>query len=114
MPKDKKKTFKIEKLLSHFKKEEERLLFDEKVCIPRKSVSTVLSIANDSKIGGQYKFSNTMSRPRNFHWKIKSRDVKRYNDGCIKCQQHKDSNQRKLTYPTPLKIPERRWESLAA
>ena len=77
-------------------------------------MSEVLQLAHESKIGGHFKFAKMMSRLTNFHWRHKSRDVRKYVDGCIVCQQYRDSNQKKLTEPTSLEIPERRWGSLAS
>ena len=42
------------------------------------------------------------------------RDVRNYICGCIRCQQYKDSNQKKLSEPTSLEMPERRWGSLGS
>lgn len=87
-------------------------MFNRKLCVPRKSVSTILHMAYDSKLSVKYKFAKTLDRLNNFHWRQKDRDVKRYVDGCIICQQYRDRNQKKLTHPVPLEIPERRWISL--
>jgi len=112
-PKDPKEKYRLEQLLPYFELKDRKLFYNGKLCVPRKSVSTILQIAHDSRVGGHFKFAKTMSRLSNFHWKHKSRDVKKYVDGCIECQQYKDSNQKKLTSPTSLEMPERRWGSLA-
>lgn len=112
-PDDEKQKLKIEKLLPSFKFVGKRLLYMNKVCVPRKCVSTILDIAHDSRISGHFKFAKTMSRLSNFHWRHKTRDVKKYVDGCLRCQQFKDSNQKKLTEPMSLEMPNRRWGSLA-
>ncbi len=112
-PDKSKEKFRLKQLLPYFKVDGKRLFYNGKLCVPRKSVSTIMQIAHDSKVGGHFKFAKTMSRLSNFHWKNKSRDVKKYVDGCITCQQYKDSNQKKLTSPTSLEMPERRWGSLA-
>lgn len=109
-PKEKKR---IEELLPMFKLEDDKLLCNGKLCVPRKSVSTILQMAHDSRVGGHFKFAKTMSRLINFHWRHKSRDVKKYVAGCLTCQQYKDTNQRKLNDPMSLEMPERRWGSLA-
>ena len=83
-------------------------------CIPRKPVSDVLHLAHDSKISGHFKFAKTRSRLSNFLWRHKSRDVRKYVEGCMKCQQFKDSNQKNLTHPESLERPERRWGSISA
>jgi len=109
-PKERKK---LEELLPMFKMKDGKLLYNGKLCVPRKSVSTILQIAHDSRVGGHFKFAKTMSRLTNFHWRHKSRDVKKYVAGCFTCQQYKDTNQRKLNDPVSLEMPERRWGSLA-
>ena len=112
-PKEQKQRLKIEKLIPLFKFEGKKLLYMNKVCVPRKCVSTVLGIAHDSRLAGHFKFAKTMSRLSNFHWRHKARDVKRYVDGCLVCQQFRDSNQKKLTDPMSLEMPDRRWGALA-
>ena len=102
-----KEKFRLKQLLPYFKLDGKRLFYNGKFCVPRKSVSTIMQIAHDSKVGGHFKFAKTMSRLSNFHWKNKSRDVKKYVAGCITCQQYKDSNQKKLTSPTSLEMPGR-------
>jgi len=66
-PKDQKQKLKIEKLLPLFKREGKKLLYMNKVCVPRKSVSTILRFAHDSLVAGHFKFAKTMSRLSNFH-----------------------------------------------
>jgi len=112
-PNNEKERIKLEKLVPMFKKEGQKLLYTGRLCVPRKSVSRILDLAHDCKTSGHFKFAKTMSRLENFHWRHKSRDVKNYIDGCIVCQQYKDSNQKKLTDPSSLEMPERRWGSLA-
>jgi len=104
-PKSAKEKFRIEKLLPSFEKNGSKLLYNGKVCVPRKSISTILNIAHDSKLGGHFKFAKTMSRLSNFHWRHKSRDVKKYVNGCIVCQQFQVTNQKKLNAPTSLEMP---------
>ena len=104
---------KLEKLVPMFTMEGKKLLYRKKLCVPRKSISTVMHMAHDSKISGHFKTAKTMARLDNFHWRHKARDVKKYIDGCIVCQQYKDSNQKKLSEPVSLEMPERRWGSLA-
>ena len=48
---------KLEKILPRFKKDGERLVFNGKLCISRKSVSDVLQLAHDSNISGHFKFA---------------------------------------------------------
>ena len=112
-PTEAKQKVKLEKLVPMFTMEGKKLLYRKKLCVPRKSISTVMHMAHDSKISGHFKFAKTMARLDNFHWRHKARDVKKYIDGCIVCQQYKDSNQKKLSEPVSLEMPERRWGSLA-
>ena len=104
---------KLEKILPMLKNDGERLYYNVKLCIPCKSVSDVLQLAHDSKISGHFKFAETLSRLSKFHWRHKSRDVRKYVEGCMKCQQFNESNQKKLTDPESLELPERRWGSIS-
>ena len=90
-----------------------RLLYNGKVCVPRKAVSSVLQLAHDSKVAGHFGFSKTLSRLKNFHWKHKHNDVLNYVKGCITCQQKKDHQGKRLTDPSSLEVPQRRWGSLS-
>lgn len=112
-PEDPKQKKKVEELLPMFRMEDGKLLYNGMLCVPRKSVSTILQIAHDARVGGHFKYAKTMSRLTNFHWRHKSRDVRKYVAGCFTCQQYKDTNQRKLNDPMSLEMPERRWGSLA-
>jgi len=112
-PEDAIEKLKLEKMLPMFRLDGKRLLYNGKVCVPRRCVATVLGIAHDARVGGHFKFAKTLSRLANFHWRHKARDVKNYVSGCLTCQQYKDSNQKKLTEPASLEMPDRRWGSLA-
>ena len=116
-PQDQIQRRKLEKILPMFRKDGERLLeytklsivvdyYNVELCIARKSVSDVLQLVHDSKISGHFKFAKTLSRLSNFHWRHKSQDVRKYVEGCMKCQQFKDSNQKKLAHTESLEIPE--------
>jgi len=113
LPSDPVQRSKVKKLVPLFKRDGKRLIYEEKLCIPRRCVANVLQLAHDSKIAGHFGFAKTMSRLEKYHWKHKSRDVKKYVQGCMVCQQKKDHGGPKLTEPTPLEVPERRWGSLA-
>ena len=112
-PEDEIQKRKLEKIIPLFCRERARLFYNGKLCVPRRSVSSILQMAHDSRISGHFKFLKTLARLEKFHWRHKARDVRKYVEGCMKCQQYKDSNQKKLTDPTSLEIPERRWGSLA-
>ena len=112
-PADEKKRLKLEKTVPIFEFKNKKLLYNRKLCVPRSSISKVLQIAHDSKISGHFKYAKTLARLDNFYWKHKARDVKKYVDGCVICQQYKDRNQKKLSEPVSLEMPERRWGSLA-
>jgi hypothetical protein len=100
----------VNRLLPMFIEDEGLLRYENKLCVPRRCVSRVLQMEHDSRIGGHFGHAKTMSRLANFYWRHKSRDVKLYVQGCLKCQQCKDSRQKPLTDPTPLELPERRWD----
>ena len=104
---------KIDRILPSFHFHENKLLYDGKICVPRKSISSILQLAHDSKTSGHFGYLKTLLRLKNFHWKHKSRDVKNYVQGCIVRQQKKDYLGRKLTDPMSLEVPTRRWGSVA-
>eukprot|EP00171_Calliarthron_tuberculosum_P016938 IDg16938t1 len=83
------------------------------ICIPRKSVKSILQIAHDSRISGHFATAKTLSRLEKFHWPRKGKDVQRYIQGCDGCQRHKASNQKPLTVPQILESPSRRWGSIS-
>lgn len=65
----------------------------------RNFVSTTLGIGHDSIVGGHFKFAKNLSRLNNYHWRHETRDVKKYFDGCLKCQYYKESSQQKISGP---------------
>ncbi len=65
-----------DKLLLLFHKEEDKLLYERKLCVPRKSISTFMQLAYDAKTSAHFGYLKTISRLKNYHWKHKSRDVK--------------------------------------
>ena len=80
---------KFEKMAQYFHLDGKKLLYEGKLCVPRKSVSDVLQMAHDCKVAGHFGYFKTLSRLNKFYWKHKSRDVKRYVQGCLTCQQKK-------------------------
>lgn len=112
-PSDDTKKRQVEKILPMFRLDGKKLYYNQKLCVPRRSVSCIMQLAHDSKISGHFAFAKTLSRLANYHWRHKTRDVRNYVQGCIMCQQAKDSNKKKLTEPSSLEMPERRWGSLA-
>lgn len=104
----------LERMLPYFTKDNDGcLLYQGKMCLPRRSIASILQVAHDSKIGGHFGLAKTMSRLSNFHWRHMLRDVRNYVKGCMRCQQFKDSRQKSLTDPNPLEMPSRRWGSVS-
>ena len=89
------------------------LFYENKVCVPRKAVKDLLFEAHDTSVSGHFGAAKTLARLEKYHWKGKCRDVERHCQGCLTCQQQKDHRQKKLSIPTPLDVPTRRWGSLA-
>lgn len=112
-PDDPKMRLKIEKMLPIFEYLDKKLKYNGKICVPRECVRTVFGIAHDSQLGGHFKLAKNLSRLTNFYWRHKTSDMRKYAAGWLKCQQFKDSNQKKLTDSMSLEIPKRRWGSLA-
>ena len=104
----------INRILHLFSEKDRLLMYEDKVCVPRKFVRDLLYHAHDSRLGGHFAVGKTLSRLERYHWKNKTRDVKNYCNGCFTCQQQKNyQSQKKFTDPTPLLVPTRRWGSLA-
>lgn len=111
--KDPVKMKKFEKLATHFHEDGKRLIYEGKICVPRKSVKQILQMAHDCKVAGHFAVYKTLARLKNFYWRNKAKDVKSYVQGCLTCQQKKDSREKKLGDPNSLEIPDRRWGSIA-
>ena len=103
----------VSRLSPLFQQKDKLLYYGKRVCVPRSIVRDILHMAHDARVAGHFAFAKTLARLDKFHWKHKTRDVRKYCDGCIVCQQRKDSRLRKLSEPTPLEVPSRRWGSLA-
>lgn len=103
---------KFKSLASHFHRDGKRILYDRKLCVPKKTISDLLKMAHDSKISDYFGIFKTTSRLKKFYWKNKAQDVKRYVQGCLFCQQKKDHQGKRLGDPNALEIPNRRWGSL--
>ncbi len=81
---------KIDKLLTLFHYEDGKPMYQGKLCVPRKAISTVMQLAHDARTAGHFGCLKTLSRLRNYHWEHESRDVKNYVQGCLICQLKKD------------------------
>lgn len=103
----------IARLLPLFKLNDRFLLYDSKICVPRRNVKEILKIAHDNKLSGHFSFIKTLSRLNGFHWKHKTKDVEDYCAGCKICQCRKDSRKKPLGVPEPLEAPQRRWGSIS-
>lgn len=112
LPSDPIEERRITRLLPLFTLKDGILYYQNKKCVPRKVIRNILYQAHDSKTGGHFSVTKTLSRLEHFHWKTKTRDVKRYCDGCHVCQQSKDSRVKPFGVPQPLEIPTRRWGSI--
>lgn len=104
----------LKRLVPFFRLEDEKLFYSEKLCVPRKNVRDMLELAHDCLVSGHQGYEKTVERLRNFHWKHKYSDVKRYCQGCLKCQQFKDSRTKPFGTAETLDIPIRRWGCIAS
>lgn len=79
-PDDETKKKQLEQILPMFKKDGSKLIYHGKLCVPRKSISTILQMEHDSKesshFSGHFAFSKTFSRLRNYQWKHRSSEVR--------------------------------------
>jgi hypothetical protein len=58
----------LERILPYFTRDNDGCLwYQGKMCFPRRSIVSILQVANDSKIGGHFGLAKTMSRLSNFH-----------------------------------------------
>lgn len=112
-PDDKIQRGRINRLLPSFKLDQGKLIYDNKICIPRCQVKEILSMAHDSRSSGHFAYNKTLSRLSRVHWRNKTRDVQAYCAGCVTCQQFKDNRVKPLGEPQPIPLPERRWGSVA-
>lgn len=92
-PKDPVQAKKLKILLPSFLYSNDNLYFEENICVPRQNIREILRRAHDSPLGGHFRFAKTLSRLEKFHWLKEFSDVKQYCDGCLTCQQSKDSPQ---------------------
>lgn len=87
--------------------ENERLIYNARVCVQRNSVSTFRIVLTTREMMYISNFAKTMSRLINYHWIPKKRDIKNFVSRCFKGQQYKNSGSRTLKTPEPLKVPKR-------
>lgn len=91
-PGDTKKRVRIEGRIPSFGIKDIESLYNKKACVLQEAVSSIRQIAHDSIFGCRFKFERTIFRLGNFHSRNKARDVKKYIDGYMKRQNHKESN----------------------
>lgn len=108
-PEDHKERRRVEMVKQRFKVKDGYLLYESKICVPRKAIPELLNLGHDAKTSGHFGFKKTLGRMDKYHWKHKTRDVRKYCEGCMICQQHKDHNGQPLNDPTALELPKRRW-----
>lgn len=77
----------MQQLRSEFKLRDGKLFYGEKLCVPRRNVRDVLRLAHDCATAGNFGFHKTLQRLQRFHWRHKTRDIQKYCDGCVSCQQ---------------------------
>lgn len=104
----------VQPLLPSFTLEDDRIMCNGKLCVPRRNIRDILNLAHDCNVAGHLAFSKTLARLESFNWKEKYRDVKLYCRGCPKCQANKDSRTKPFGVREPLSIPSRRWSSVAS
>lgn len=112
LPQDPVQCDRVQRLLSCFEKHDKILFYSKKLCVLRSAARELLRLAHDSQVSGHFGFTKTLDRLENYHWKHKSKEARLYCEGCIVCQQRKDSHSRKPTIPTPLAVPNRRCGSI--
>ena len=78
------------------------------LCIPRKLVRQVLSLAHDCPFAVHYGRTKTLGRLKNYYWNKKFREVNSYVKGCIECQKKRQALMKRLTDPCLIHAPKRR------
>lgn len=110
-PNELKEKRRVELLKPLFQKKDNKLMYEERVCVPRKAVRELIELAHEGQLAGHFGFTKTLGRLSNYHWKHKARDVRKFCEGCSVCQQQKDHAGEVLNDPTALEIPTRKGES---
>lgn len=98
----------VELLKPLFQKKDNKVMYKGRACVPRKAVRELIELAHEGRLVGHFKCTNTLGRLSNYHWKHKSRNVRKFCEGCSVCQQQKDHAGEVLNDPTALEIPTRR------
>jgi len=97
--------------------EEDRVVYmEERVYVPnnKKIKEKILRENHDSvNVGhpGQHRMLELLKR--NYWWPGLKEDIKRYVQGCFKCQQNKVQHQRKAGELHPLEIPQGPWQEIS-
>lgn len=112
MPNDPIQVNRLSSLLPNFHLQNGILYYKNLICVPRRILKELLQLAHDSSISGHFGAGKTLERLSKYHWKGKTRDAKKYCEGCLICQQQKDSREKRFSSPQPLSTPTLRWGSL--
>lgn len=112
MPNDPIQVNRLSSLLPNFHLQNGILYYKNLICVPRRILKELLQLAHDSSISGHFGAGKTLERLSKYHWKGKARDAKKYCEGCLICQQQKDSREKRFSSPQPLSTPTLRWGSL--
>ena len=99
-------------------KEEDSLMLKEgKVYVPKDEALRVeiIRLHHDMSMeehGGQWKTAEMVTR--NFWWPGVAREVKRYVEGCVSCQQNKNCTEQPAGKLMPNSIPNKAWTHIPA
>lgn len=105
----------LEKCEPPFRIDGKLIMRGDQIYIPRNKqlITKILKEMHDTPLGGHVGISKTFELvSRKFYWPRQHRDIKRYINTCIKCQESKPMNSLPMGLLQPLPIPHRRWDQV--
>jgi len=97
--------------------EQDKIVYmEERIYIPNNKIlkEKILQENHDSVDVGHSEQQRMMNLlKRNYWWPGLKEDIKKYMQGCFKCQQNKVQHQKKLGELHPLEIPQGLWQEIS-
>ena len=85
-----------------------------RVCVPTSARGEVLKEMHDAPTSGHFGVDRTYVRAaKDFYWSSLRQDVEAYVSSCAECQRNKAYTARARGIPTPLEVPDGRWQAVA-
>lgn len=83
----------IGKLTMMQRMESGQFLYDRKLYVPRHSIPGILGFFDGLEICRYFKIHKSVLRPCMHHWRHRARNLKKYVEGCLRCQHDNDTTQ---------------------